>query len=179
MNKTYSTIMFVVVALIALSLPPYVVAQQGDAEALSVQLREGAESCCAPFGGFTVTDVIVARTTDGVPCVNCLPGAAANHIAVPFPEAVAFVGVNWSYVVTLHSQIPGPCTAVFLLFSVALNQVIDGNSVDIADCGSNTLRLINFFNNPIPNAPGNAVAVGLVQASNGTVSTGFEQFVIQ
>ena len=199
MNRTFAMTL-VLVGLVALSFPPNILAQQsaGAAEiigqirsnpetvtATSAPAPEGTESpqsCCAPFRGMTITDVIVSRTPpagDPVPCFSCVPGADPFHIAVPFPEAIAFVGGPWSTVVTAHSQIPGPCTFGFVWFSVPFNGIVAGNSLNEVDCGANNVWLINFFNNTVPNVPGDAIAVGFVQAADGTVSTSFEQFVIQ
>ncbi len=201
MNRTFARTL-VLVGLVALSFSPNILAQQsaGAAEiigqirsnpetvtATSAPAPEGTESpqsCCAPFRGMTITDVIVSRTPpagDPVPCIGCVPGANPFHIAVPFPEAIAFNGNLWSTVVTAHVQIPGPCTFAFVWFSVPFNGLVAGNSLDIADCApqGNNVWLLNFFNNTVPNVPGDVVGVGFVQAADGTVSTSFEQFLIQ
>ena len=137
------------------------------------------EGCCSAWQGFNLTGTLVAPTRAGVPCVNCLPGGQANHLAIPFPEGRAFQGGNYTTLLTFHSTIPGACTAHFVWYSLAFNQVIAGNTVNIMDCGPNNVWLVNFFDNIVPPAPGNAVAIGVIVASNGTTDTDYMQFQIQ
>jgi hypothetical protein len=149
------------------------------AETVSLPDEISPRGCCSAWKGFNLTSTLVAPTVAGVPCINCLPGAGANHLAIPFPEGRAFQGGNYSTLLTFHSTIAGACSAHFVWFSLALNRVIAGNSWNTADCGSNNVWLINFFDNIVPPAPGNAVAIGVIVASDGTTDVDYKQFLIQ
>ena len=140
-------------------------------------------SCCTSWKGFDITGTLVAASRDPdvdvVPCVDCVGGAPAPNIGIPFPEAIFGVGRLLSTIVTFHSTIAGPCTVGFGWYSPGAGQFIAGNSLQLTDCGSNTIWLINFFGNQVPPAPGGAVAVGIIQALDGTVDVDYMQFFIQ
>ncbi len=171
----------VMVAVIALLTVAGVQAQKG-VRTHSEELVD-SQACCSSFGNFNFTGVLsMSRDSGGTACFNCVPNVPNSDIGIKFPEGVFGQGQAFSATMTFHSQIPGPCLAGFLLFNLALNTAIAGNSLNIANCGANTLRLVEFFGNTVPPTPqvaGDNFLVGIIQASDGTTRTDFEQIVIQ
>jgi hypothetical protein len=140
------------------------------------------DSCCSAWQGFNFTGVLSVAPSDatGRSCVNCATGFTNNNIGIPFPQGRAFQGNKWSTFMTFQSTIAGACTVTFLWFRLPNTTTpIQGFQSHIADCGSNTIWVWEFFNFVVPATPGNAVAVGIIQASNGTMNVDFEQFLIQ
>ena len=171
----------VVLSVVALLTVAGVQAQKG----VRIHSKElvDSQACCTPFGNFNFTGVLsMSPDSTGTGCVNCVPTVPDSDIGIKFPEGVFFQGQTFSATMTFHSQIDGLCTVAFLLFNLALNQPIAGNSVDIPACGANSLRLVDFFGNTIPATPavaGDNVLVGILVAPDGTTRTDFNQVRIQ
>ena len=135
---------------------------------------EGPSSCCTSWQGFNITGTLPAPLQAGLPCNTCGPG-----LHIPFPQGTAFIGNNWSTVLTFHSEIPGPCTVTMAWWSVPLNQFIAGGPENISDCGGNNIWWVSF---PVlvPNGTaGPTIAIGIIQASDGTTDVDYTQFVIR
>ena len=144
---------------------------------------EGPEGCCSTWQGFNVTGTLVSPAVPGVPCTGvdpggCVPGAAPNHFAVPWPEGRAFVGGTYVTTVSFHSTISGPCMAFFGWWSIPLGNWVAGSSRNFAECGPNIVG-VAFFSNVVPNTPGDTIAIGVIQASDGTTDVDYMQFLIQ
>jgi hypothetical protein len=143
----------------------------------------GSQSCCSTWQGFDFTGLLAVAPTDPngpISCGGCVPGALGPSLGVPAPQGIAFQGLPWSTVMTFHSTIPGPCTVTFLWFKPPIAGPIQGFQGQINDCGTNAIWFNEFFGFIVPAVgPGNAVAVGIIQASNGTTDVDFEQFAIQ
>lgn len=155
-----------------------------DVNAVTVAVSEGSNapsSCCSPWQGFNITGTTVSRVTAGVPCINCVPGGGQNHVAIPFPEGNAFIGAAWSTTVTWHSKVTGPCTVFYGWWSLSLGQWVAGAPQNIGDCApaGENVWVTWLTNIIVPNAPGDTVAVSVIQSPGGLIDTDYMQFFIQ
>ena len=132
--------------------------------------------CCTPWAGFGMTGTLVAPSVVAV-CTGCVPGAIGPDLGIPWPQGTAFIGAPWSTVLTFHSTVPGPCTALFAWLSGG--SPIAFNTTNIADCGANNLWAVDFSNNTVPPFPGDTIAVGFITASIGQVDHDLMHFEIQ
>lgn len=158
--------------------------KSANVNAITAAVPEGSATpsgCCSPWQGFNITGTTVSRVTAGVPCINCVPGGSQNHVAIPFPEGNAFIGANWSTTVTWHSKISGPCTVFYGWWSLSLGRWIAGAPQNIANCAPDGENVWATWltNITVPNAPGDTIAVSVIQSGAGPVDTDYMQFFIQ
>ena len=151
--------------------------------AASAQRAEGSSdpsACCSAWSGFNVQGLVMTPDRAGTPCFNCVPGADINNVSFAFPWGEAWIGYLFetNYTMPMKNR-PGTCTGHYGWWSIPVNNWIAFGSTNPFACG-NGVTLFTFpgLGGGVPGPAGEAIAVAIVQHSDGTTVVDYEQFTI-
>lgn len=117
-----------------------------------------------PYTGLEVTNVGAGYDVAGLPCFACVPDVDPYHIATPIPQASMPRFSPISYWVNIASDTyDGQCTVGYALVALPSLAILSSANVS-ATCSLATNNVI-AWSGLVPDAPGDALVVGVVYGS--------------
>ena len=161
------------------SVPPMASPQRAESSS-------DPSACCSSWNGFNIQGLVMTPDRAGTPCSNCVVDelgqpADKNNVGFAFPWGEAWIGYLFETDYTMHiMNKPGTCIGHYGWWSIPVNNWIAFGSTDTFPCGDSPQWLFEFPGpvSGVPGPAGEAIAVAIVQHSDGTTVVDYEQFTI-
>jgi hypothetical protein len=159
-------------ALTAVS--PASAADTKEVRVISMPSPAGAVSPDTQYAGLNETNVSVGPETEGLPCGECVPGAAGNSIGLPWPLFTIPAGTTMTVSTWFESTSwTGPCTAGYIMKQG--NTIVSSNTYPFpGGCNAGYLYGV-FFTVPTPATTGFTTVIGTI--SGGPNKSGADTFI--
>ena len=160
--------------LLAVAAVPAKAATESNVRVVSMPSPTGPHQPNAQYAGLDETNVTVGIETSGVPCGNCVGGAGAPNIGLPWPVFAVSQGQTLTVSTWFEAtSYTGPCTAGLIMKQG--NTVIYSSYYPFqGGCNAGYLYGV-FFTVPVPSTTGFTTVIGTV--TGGVNKSGSDTFI--